>query len=212
MRPLVTPLSSLSLPAVVEAPEKGLNFYGVVSPETAAAMDMPVSDQTLLVTAPQKLSQAETDQVQSALAPILGQYNGVYFEKGPAGNIATILWLIVLGGALITLSAAGITAGLALADGRNDHATLASIGADPRLRKALSASQTLMTAMLGTVLGLFAGAVPVLVVLSMQRGYPLVIPWLQMGTLLVLVPLFGAAAAWLLTRGTLPMTRRQTLV
>lgn len=212
MRPLVTPLSSRSLPAVVEAPEKNLNFYGVVSPETAAAMDMPVSDQTLLVTAPKSLSQAETDQVQSAMAPILGQYNSVFFEKGPAGNIASILWLIVAGGALITLSAAGITAGLALADGRNDHATLASIGADTQLRKAISGSQTLMTAMLGTVLGVFAGAVPTIVVLSLQRGFPIVIPWLQIAALMILVPLFGAAAAWLLTKGKLPMTRRQTLV
>ncbi|MHA7271245.1 FtsX-like permease family protein [Arthrobacter sp. HLT1-20] len=212
MRPLVTPLSSTSLPAVVEAPKKSLGFYGVVSPETAAKLDMPVSDQTLLVTAPKSLSQAETDQVQSAMAPILGQYNSVFFEKGPAGNITGILWLIVLGGALITLSAAGITAGLALADGRNDHATLASIGAGTQLRKAISGSQTLMTAMLGTALGVFAGTVPTVVVLSMMRGFPIVIPWLQMATLLILVPLFGAAAAWLLTRGKLPMTRRQTLV
>jgi len=32
-----------------------------------------------------------------------------------------------------------------------------------------------------------------------------------MAALVVLVPLFGAAAAWLLTKGKLPMTRRQTL-
>lgn len=89
---------------------------------------------------------------------------------------------------------------------------LASIGADTKLRKAISGSQTLMTAMLGTVLGVFAGAVPTVVVLSLQRGFPIVIPWLQIAALMILVPLFGAAAAWLLTRGKLPMTRRQTLV
>ncbi|MHA7303658.1 FtsX-like permease family protein [Arthrobacter sp. TMN-49] len=212
MRPLLTPLGAQALPAVVEAPEKSLGFYGVVSPETAAKLDMPVSNQTLLVTSPKSLSQVETDQLQSALAPLVGQYNGVQFERGPAGNMATILWLIVAGGALITLSAAGITAGLALADGRNDHATLASIGADTKLRKAISGSQTLMTAMLGTVMGVFAGAVPTVVVLSLLRGFPIVIPWLQIAALMILVPLFGAAAAWLLTKGKLPMTRRQTLV
>lgn len=211
LRSQLTPLTSRSLPAVVDAPEKGLNFYGVVSPATAAAMDMPVREQLLLVTAPQKLSEAEADQVQSLLSPMLGPFNSVQFEGGPATNIGIMLWLIVIGGALITLSAAGITAGLALADGRNDHATLASVGADTKLRKAISGSQTLMTAMLGTVLGIVAGAIPVIVVLSLQRGFPIVIPWLQMGALMILVPLFGAAAAWVLTKGKLPMAKRQTL-
>ncbi|MGA7204457.1 MAG: hypothetical protein WBX27_07500 [Specibacter sp.] len=211
MRAVRIPLTTQELPAAVDVPEKGLNFYGVVSKETAAALKMPVSDQLLLVTAPQKLSQAETDKVRAAMTPLLGQFNGFQFEYGPNNAVGLILWLIVAGGALITLSAAGITAGLALADGRSDHATLASVGADPKLPKALSGSQTLMTAMLGTVLGLFAGAVPTVVVLSFQRGMPIVLPWLQMGAMLILVPLVGGGAAWLLTKGKLPMTRRQTL-
>jgi putative ABC transport system permease protein len=211
LRPQLTPLTSTSLPAVVDAPEKGLSVYGVVSPATAAAMNMPVSDQLLLVTAPKKLSQAEADQVQSVMAPLLGTFNAVRFESGPATNIGILLWLIVIGGALVTLSAAGITAGLALADGRNDHATLASVGADTKLRKAISGSQTLMTAMLGTVLGIVAGSIPVIVVLSLQRGFPIVVPWMQMGALMIIVPLFGAAAALVLTKGKLPMTMRQTL-
>lgn len=212
MREELNAISSMSLPGIVEAPEKRLSFYGFVSPETAVKLGMPVKERLLLVTALTQPSQAETDKIRSALTPYLGsQSGGIYFEGGPPGNVATILWLIVIGGALITLSAAGITAGLALADGRNDHATLASIGADTGLRKALAGSQTLMTAMLGTVLGLFAGAVPVIVVLSLQRGFPIVLPWLQIGALMLLVPLFGAAAAWMFTKGKLPMTRRQTL-
>ena len=100
---------------------------------------------------------------------------------------------------------------VALADGRNDHATLASVGADTKLRKAISGSQTLMTTLLGTVLGVIAGAIPTVVVLSQQRGAAIVVPWLQLGALSVLVPLFGAGAAWVLTKGKLPLTRRQTL-
>lgn len=56
------------------------------------------------------------------------------------------------------------------ADGRNDHASLARVGADTRRGKAMSGSQTVMTAMLGTVTGLFAGAVPAIGVLSLLRG------------------------------------------
>lgn len=211
MRYVPKPLTSHSLPAVVEAPEKALAYYGVMSPEAAAAVRLPVSEQTLLVTVPKALTRAEQDQLQSVMTPLLGQYKYLNIEKGPATNMAVILWFIVVGGALITLSAAGITAGLALADGRSDHATLASIGADTKLRKAISGSQTLMTALLGTVLGVNAGAIPTIVVLSQLRGFSIVIPWLQLGALALLVPLFGAAAAWLFTNGNLPMTRRQTL-
>lgn len=211
MRYVPKPLTSHSLSAVVDAPEKALAYYGIVSPEAAAAVQLPVSEQTLLVTVPKALTAAEQDQLQSVMAPLLGQYKYINIEKGPAANMAMILWFIVMGGALITLSAAGITAGLALADGRSDHATLASIGADTKLRKAISGSQTLMTALLGTVLGVVAGVIPTIVVLSQQRGFAIVVPWLQLGALAILVPLFGASAAWVLTKGKLPMTRRQTL-
>lgn len=211
LRSSYVPLSSKALPAVVEAPEKPLHFYGVVSPETAATMGMPVDERTLLITAAGPLSLASGDKVAASLAPFMGPFGGFALEEGPPTFVNLMLWLIVVGGALITLSAAGITAGLALADGRNDHATLASVGADTKLRKAISGSQTLMTAMLGTVLGIVAGAIPVIVVLSLQSGVAIVIPWLQMGALMILVPFFGAAAAWVLTKGKLPMTRRQTL-
>ncbi|WP_154605410.1 hypothetical protein [Arthrobacter sp. AQ5-05] len=140
-----------------------------------------------------------------------GQLQEYQVQNEPTTDIASILWMVVIGAALLTLSAAGITAGLALADGRSDHATLASVGADIRLRKALSGSQTFLTAFLGTVMGLFAGVVPIDVLLSFSRGTPIVVPWLQFGVLLVLVSLFGVTAAWMSTRGRLPMKRRQTV-
>lgn len=211
MRPSLEAASTQKLAAVVDAPDKPLDFYGVVSPAAAAKLGIPVDDRLMLVTVPQALTPAQKDNLQGTLASFMGQSYGIQIQNGPAANITMILWMVVIGAALVTLSAAGITAGLALADGRNDHATLASVGADPRLRKALSASQTLMTAFLGTVLGLFAGAVPIVVLLSLSRGTPIVVPWLQFSVLLILVPLFGAAAAWMFTRGKLPMSRRQTL-
>lgn len=85
------------------------------------------------------------------------------------------------------------------------------VGDDSKLPQALAGSQFLMTALLGTVRGIAAWAIAVIVVLSLQRGFPIVLPWLQMGALVIVVQLFGAAAAWVLTKGKLPMTRRQTL-
>lgn len=213
-RPRPEAASTQTVPAVADAPNKPLGFYGVVSPATAAKLGIPVDDRLMLVTVPKKLSPQQADNLQGTLASFTVQtsgISGIAVENGPATNVASILWIIVIGAALITLSAAGITAGLALADGRNDHATLASVGADSSLRKALAGSQTFLTACLGTAMGLFAGAVPVVALLSLFRGTSIVLPWLQLGVLMIGVPLFGAIAAWIFTKGKMPMTRRQTL-
>ncbi|MGL3806562.1 hypothetical protein ACSYDW_10725 [Paeniglutamicibacter sp. R2-26] len=211
LRTQYSPITTHALHAVLEEPERPLDFYGVVSADTAAKVQMPVVDRTLLLTAPQAPTQKQYDTFASALVALTGEAYYSQFETGPATNVTSILWLIVAGAALITLSAAGITTGLALADGRIDHATLAGIGADTRLRKAMSGAQTVMTASLGTLLGLFAGTLPMIIMLSAQAGMPVVIPWSQLAVLLIVVPCVGAVVAWVFTRGNVPLTRRQTL-
>lgn len=212
LRTQYTPITTHALQAVLEEPERPLDFYGVISAETAAKVKMPVVDRGLLLTSPQAPTQKLADTYESALVALTGEAYYSQFETGPATNVTSILWLIVAGAAAITLSAAGITTGLALADGRIDHATLAGIGADTRLRKAMSGAQTVMTASIGTFLGLFAGAVPMVLMLSTQPGVPVVIPWTQLAVLLIVVPGVGALVAWVFTRGNLPLARRQTLV
>jgi putative ABC transport system permease protein len=80
---------------------------------------------------------AEQDRTSAALAQVYRiQAMGFYVEPGADRTGSELLWIIVGTSALITLSAAGITTGLALADARADHMTLAGVGAPPRLRKA----------------------------------------------------------------------------
>ena len=61
---------------------------------------------------------------------------------------------------LITLGAAAIATGLAAVDGRADLSTLAAVGASPRVRRALSLSQSGVIAgprsLLGAIVGLGA--------------------------------------------------------
>ncbi len=204
-------ITTVPVQAVVDAPDLPLPIYGVMSPATAARLGVLATPQRLLMTLSAAPTDAEIDRVHSALAEIYGQYNSFQVERGNTEDLSFWLWIIVGAGALITLSAAGITAGLALVDGRADPATLAAIGAAPRLRKSLAAARTLTTASLGSLLGTAAGVLPSVVVVSVLRNVPLVVPWLQLAALLVAVPLVGAAAAWLLTRSRLPMARRQPL-
>ncbi|MHA7291954.1 ABC transporter permease family protein [Arthrobacter sp. MDT3-24] len=197
--------------AAVLEPAVNVPYYGVVSPEAAAAAGMRVDDSALLVQFSAYPDAAQADKISEALASIYkDRYGTPYVERGPAQDDSLILWSIVGLGALITLSAAGITTGLSMADSRKDHVTLAGVGAAPRLRKALAGSQALMTAGLGTVLGSVAGIVPaVLLVTATGMARTAVVPWLQLVALLIAVPLTGAALAWLFTRARLPVSRRE---
>jgi putative ABC transport system permease protein len=118
----------------------------------------------------------------------------------------------------VTLGAAGIATGLAAADGRRDLSTLAAVGASPRVRRALSLSQSGVIAGLGSVLGVLAGLGAAFAVLSAlnqtwadrwpaPRPYPLTVPWQALGIMLA-VPLVAMLGAGLLTRSRLPIERR----
>ena len=184
--------------------------YGVVSPETAERLELHPEPAALLVQLARYPSAAETDAASAAAASVYGQ-PGMTFRAEPGisqgGQWTT--WIIVVVSALITFSAAGITTGLSLADARTDHATLAGVGAAPRLRKALAGAQALFTSGVGAVLGTLAGTVPaLLLVLSTDLRTAVEIPWLPLSVLVAAVPLTGAALAWALTRSRLPMSRR----
>lgn len=204
------PLNNKELPAVVEAPEVPVPFYGVLPPETASRLGIHVGNSVLLAQLSAYPEAADQDRASAALAQVYRiQAMGFYVEPGADRTGSELLWLIVGTSALITLSAAGITTGLALADARADHMTLAGVGAPPRLRKALAGAQSLMTASLGTSLGVAAGVVPAVLLIGATRMFAEpVIPWMPLLALLVAVPLTGSALAWAFARARLPVSRR----
>ncbi|MFE4837657.1 FtsX-like permease family protein [Arthrobacter sp. NPDC056691] len=206
------PLSNTELPAVVDAPDVPVPFYGVLPPETASRLGIRVGNSVLLAQLSAYPQAAEQDRASAALAQVYRiQAMGFYVEPGADRTGSEFLWLIVGTSALITLSAAGITTGLALADARADHMTLAGVGAPPRLRKALAGAQSLMTASLGTSLGVAAGVVPAVLLIGATRMFAEpVVPWMPLLALLVAVPLTGSALAWVFARAHLPVSRRSS--
>lgn len=203
-------LGNKELRAVVDVPDVPVPFYGVISPGTASRLGIHFGNSVLLAQLSAYPEAAEQDRASAALAHIYRiQGLGFYVEPGADRTGSELLWLIVGISALITLSAAGITTGLALADSRADHMTLAGVGAPPRLRKALAGAQSLMTASLGTSLGAVAGVVPAVLLIGATRMYPAsVVPWMPLLALLIAVPLTGSAMAWIFTRARLPVSRR----
>ncbi|HEY1157056.1 MAG TPA: hypothetical protein VGE95_12295 [Arthrobacter sp.] len=203
-------VSNTTLAAAVLEPAVAVPYYGVVSPETARRLDLRAAPTGLLVQLAKHPSEAEADAASAAAAAVYRQ-PGMPFQAVPGISQGSqwMTWSIVAAAALITFSAAGITTGLSLADARTDHATLAGVGASPRLRRALAGSQALFTSGVGALLGAVAGAVPaLLLVLSTDMRTAVEVPWLHLLALVVAVPLAGASLAWVCTRSGLPLSRR----
>jgi putative ABC transport system permease protein len=188
----------------------------LMTPATARSLGLDPVPSMLLASTSRMPTVAEQDRLQAAL----GNTAGVYVERGPRprSETRTLLLLAVVAG-VITLGAAALATGLAAADGRADLATLAAVGASPRVRRGLSLSQSGVIAGLGSLLGAAAGlggAVAVLLALNRGLGdlwpaptpYPIALPWLNLAVALLVVPAVAMLGAGLLTRSRLPIERR----
>jgi putative ABC transport system permease protein len=184
--------------------------------QTARSLGLGSVASLALATTSRMPTVAEQDRLQAALRNDVG----VYVERGPQSDSDTrsLLVLAIVAG-LITLGAAAIATGLAAADSRADLGTLAAVGASPRIRRALSLSQSGVIAGLGSLLGAVAGlGGSVAVLFALNRGYadiwpaptpyPTTVPWLNVGVALLVVPAVAMLGAGLLTRSRLPIERR----
>jgi len=97
-------------------------------------------------------------------------------ERGYRDRYGIRLLALLLASATITLGEAGIATGLAQADARADHATLAAVGSPPRVRRSLAAWQAVVVAGLGALLGMASGFVPMTAYLYAEPAFHLVMP------------------------------------
>jgi putative ABC transport system permease protein len=186
----------------------------MMTPATARSLGFAPTWFATVLTTSRMPTTAERDRLQAAV----GDDFGVNVEQRPEPNRTALIVLILVAG-VITLGAAAIATGLAAADGRADLATLAAVGASPRVRRTLSLSQSGVIAGLGSFIGTLAGlgaSMAVLAALNQRYAdvwpaptpYPLAVPWLNVGAALIVVPLIAMLGAGLLTRSRLPIERR----
>jgi len=116
--------------------------------------------------------------------------------------------LIVAAAAFVTLVGVAISVALSAAEGRADLATLAAVGAPPRRRRALMASQALLVGGLGCLLGVGLGTFIAFTARSATGSPNFVVPWTNLAATAIGVPLLAALVAALCTRSRLPMVRR----
>ncbi len=154
------------------------------------------------------LRREPTDDEYSAVAKILGHDDQLVVEKGYQSPAR--LWMLgVLGAAtVVTLLGVAISVSLSAAEGRADLATLAAVGAPPRRRRNLAAAQAWVLGQLGCLLGVGVGALYGYTAHAAFGSPTFVIPWQEIGGIVIVVPLFAGLLAWLMTRSRLPMVRR----
>ncbi|SFC53580.1 FtsX-like permease family protein [Streptomyces aidingensis] len=203
-----------------------IGLDAVIPASAAEAEDLRLVDYASLYTTTHLPDSAEQQQFNAALKEADGGA-WVYIERGYTGDQGLVLLVLTLVAGAITIGAAGIATGLAQADSEADLATLAAVGAPPRVRRTLSGLQCAVIAAMGVVLGTLSGIVPgiglrMAVYRQHQEWYePLydpfgtdapqlfvAVPWGTIGQLLIVVPLVAGVLAALLTRSRVGLTRR----
>jgi putative ABC transport system permease protein len=187
----------------------------LMTDQTAHTLGLRRTPMVTVATTTRTPTVAEEDRLRADL----GDGYFVYVERGGPSGLDPSLLVLAGVAAVIALVAAGIATGLAAADGRADLATLAAVGASPRVRRLLSLSRSGVIAGLGSLLGAAAGlgaAIAILVAVNRQSAgvwpaptpYPIQVPWLNVGIAVLAVPLVAMLGAGLLTRSRLPIERR----
>lgn len=210
----------LTLPAYVVDTGKG---YGpasmVLAPDAAQRLDLTVGPVALVFDA-SRADPTTVDQLRQTIGALDPRNGYVYVESGyQVSNAEKVVLWILFGLAGVLMLGGTLTATfLALSDARPDLATLSAVGASPRMRRAVAAAYAVAVGIVGAALGAAVGLVPgIAVSYPLTRPYNvgdpgpshyLVIPWLEIGGLVLLLPLVTALVVGLLARSRLPLVAR----
>ena len=155
-----------------------------------------------------ELTRKPTDAEFAAVARILGGDDVLQLEEGYQSPARLFLIGILAAATVVTLLGVAISVSLSAAEGRADLATLAAIGAQPRRRRSLAAAQAWVLGQLGCVLGVGVGALYGYTAHAAFGSPHFMVPWAELGGIVIVVPLFAGLLAWLMTRSRLPMVSR----
>ncbi|MDN3238132.1 ABC transporter permease [Glycomyces tritici] len=218
--------ATLELPAMaVEKGQLGLDQM-LVSPEAAEAMGFVRSQgqQQFLVTPESEPEAADLEALTTDVdrEVLGGEAWAIFTVVDYSDPFLRYLVMAVTGlCALVALGATAVSTGLIVAEQRRDMATLGAVGAAPGLRRRFAMWQTLVIAVLGTVLGVIAAFIGYAVLREalnrpLQFQYPFEtlygweLPWASFAVVLMAVPLVAAVGAVVFTKATLPSERRIT--
>jgi putative ABC transport system permease protein len=170
----------------------------VISAETAARLGVPAGQSQRYIL---RLGHPVTEADAARVAAIAAKYPDTWTLTSRPPEIAGSGFRIVLigGSILFALSVTGIAVALGEAESRPEQRTLLAIGADRRLRRKITAARAGVIALLGGLLAVPAGLLPVWGLL-VTRNAPLVVPVPEVIAAVALLPVLAIAATWLFSR------------
>jgi putative ABC transport system permease protein len=142
-----------------------------------------------------------TDAEVAQVGAIAGQFPDTFADTGRVPDTAGSGFRLVLivGSLLFALSVTGIAVALGEAESRPEQRTLLAVGADPRLRRRITAARAGIIALMGGLLAVPAGLLPVWGLLASRKAQ-LVVPGPEVAVVVLLLPVLAVAATWLLSR------------
>jgi ABC-type transport system, involved in lipoprotein release, permease component len=207
------PSRTVTLDAVLDRPEHPLYFGVFLSEQTAKSIGLDYQDSLILASTTTMPTDAQADALELAVRNLPDNRQGllyVHIERGPTPFAQPWVWGLLGLSGLIAIAASAVAIGLARFDGRQDDATLSSLGAGRRVRRNFAFCQALVISGVGAVLGAGMGLVPALA-LSANADMPFAPPWLQIGLTAVALPLAIASGSWLFTSRSRVSARRMTI-
>jgi putative ABC transport system permease protein len=170
----------------------------VISPSTAEMLGLqPIATGTYLI----RLSRPVNDADVASAATIASQQPDTRADAsiGPTRPDETFRLLLVVLSLLFALTVTGIAVALGEAESRRDQRTLLAVGADPSIRRRISAARAGVLALMAGLLAVPAGLLPAWGLLA-SRGAPLVVPYTEVFAAVIVLPVAAILGALLLTR------------
>lgn len=209
----------IDVPGAMQPSDGAVVARAIVSPGVVARTHAATAVQSVVLTPADPVSTDEQQRAEDAITALGTPDVQVTVERGYQSREGAGLLALAVAAGVVTLGAAAVATGLALADARPDLTTLAAVGASPGVRRRLAGSQAAVIAVLGTVLGVPAGLVPAAAVvwaLGHAAGsgavvdplWRLAFPWQTVGVAALLVPVIAVLGTALLVRARLPVEQR----
>ncbi|MFG3702302.1 FtsX-like permease family protein [Micromonospora sp. NPDC047620] len=209
------------LPAVLAAHgEYFVNLPGlVVTAATAQRLGLTVAPRAVVVDTHRTPNAAELAAANDVLLraqltathppaePITATTAAV---KADTGKTTTMFYLLAGVSAMVALVASTAAAGLAATELHGDLATIAAVGATPRIRRRITTAQALLIVGAGALLGLLAGIGPAASFIGYSTETHWQTPWPALLLITTAPPALATLSAGILARSGLPLTRRTT--
>ncbi len=172
----------------------------VVSAATAARLGLGPSPNVLptyLIRLPRTVTQADVDVAAKAAAG----YDNTWADGpfGPPGSFDAFRWVLIGISLLVALSVTAVAVALGEAESRQEQRTLLAVGADPRIRRRITAARAALLALLAGLLAIPAGLIPAWGLLA-ARDAPLIVPLPEILAAALVLPLVGALGSLALSR------------